>query len=87
MIGGSRGDILVIREARPDDASTYSCEAQHALTGEKRRSPSAMIAVSREYNTYSLKELFFLRIEYFIIFFISKYITFNDDTHSLNVNT
>ncbi|XP_045772179.1 Down syndrome cell adhesion molecule-like protein Dscam2 isoform X1 [Maniola jurtina] len=48
MIGGSRGDILVIREARPDDASSYSCEAQHALTGEKRRSPSAMIAVSHQ---------------------------------------
>ncbi|CAG9581983.1 unnamed protein product [Danaus chrysippus] len=46
MIGGSRGDILVIREARSDDASSYSCEAQHALTGEKRRSPPAMIAVS-----------------------------------------
>ncbi|XP_052738064.1 cell adhesion molecule Dscam2-like [Bicyclus anynana] len=48
MIGGSRGDILVIREARPDDASSYSCEAQHALTGEKRRSASAMIAVSHQ---------------------------------------
>ncbi|CAH2233234.1 jg20123 [Pararge aegeria aegeria] len=48
MIGGSRGDILVIREARPDDASSYSCEAQHVLTGEKRRSPSAMIAVSHQ---------------------------------------
>ncbi|XP_050362851.1 cell adhesion molecule Dscam2-like [Nymphalis io] len=46
MIGGSRGDILVIREARPDDASSYSCEAQHVLTGEKRRSNAAMIAVS-----------------------------------------
>ncbi|XP_045446589.1 Down syndrome cell adhesion molecule-like protein Dscam2 [Melitaea cinxia] len=46
MIGGSRGDILVIREARPDDASSYSCEAQHVLTGEKRRSNGAMIAVS-----------------------------------------
>nr|XP_026487100.1 Down syndrome cell adhesion molecule-like protein Dscam2 [Vanessa tameamea] len=46
MIGGSRGDILVIREARPDDASSYSCEAQHVLTGEKRRSNTAMIAVS-----------------------------------------
>ncbi|CAH2101989.1 unnamed protein product [Euphydryas editha] len=46
MIGGSRGDILVIREARSDDASLYSCEAQHVLTGEKRRSTGAMIAVS-----------------------------------------
>ncbi|XP_068626569.1 cell adhesion molecule Dscam2-like [Battus philenor] len=46
VVGGSRGDILVIRDARPDDASAYACEAQHTLTGEKRRSPPAMVAVS-----------------------------------------
>ncbi|KAG6460446.1 hypothetical protein O3G_MSEX011981 [Manduca sexta] len=46
IIGGSRNDILVVRDARPDDASSYSCEAQHALTGDKRRSPPAMLAVS-----------------------------------------
>ncbi|XP_028161362.1 Down syndrome cell adhesion molecule-like protein Dscam2 [Ostrinia furnacalis] len=46
IIGGSRGDILVIRDARPDDPSTYSCEVQHSLTGEKRRSPPAMVSVS-----------------------------------------
>lgn len=49
VIGGSRGDILVIRDARPDDASSYSCEAQHMLTGDKRRSSPAMVAVSRVY--------------------------------------
>ncbi|CAK1602580.1 unnamed protein product [Parnassius mnemosyne] len=46
VVGGSRGDILVIRDARPDDTSSYSCEAQHILTGDKRRSPPAMVAVS-----------------------------------------
>ncbi|KPI95214.1 Down syndrome cell adhesion molecule-like protein CG42256 [Papilio xuthus] len=46
VVGGSRGDVLVVRDARPDDTSAYSCEAQHALTGEKRRSPPAMLAVS-----------------------------------------
>ncbi|XP_075984284.1 cell adhesion molecule Dscam2-like isoform X2 [Anticarsia gemmatalis] len=46
IVGGSRSDILVVRDARPDDASTYSCEAQHALTGEKRRSPPAIVTVS-----------------------------------------
>ncbi|CAG5008727.1 unnamed protein product [Parnassius apollo] len=46
VVGGSRGDILVIRDARPDDTSSYSCEAQHILTGDKRRSPPAMLAVS-----------------------------------------
>lgn len=50
MIGGSRGDILVIKEARPDDTSGYSCEAQHALTGDKRRSGPTMIAVTRMFN-------------------------------------
>ncbi|CAF4862408.1 unnamed protein product [Pieris macdunnoughi] len=46
IIGGSRGDMLLIRNARPEDSSSYSCEAQHQLTGEKRRSPPAMTAVS-----------------------------------------
>ncbi|XP_072938506.1 cell adhesion molecule Dscam2-like [Epargyreus clarus] len=48
MIGGSRGDILVIKEARSEDTSGYSCEAQHALTGDKRRSGPAMVAVSHQ---------------------------------------
>ncbi|XP_038220869.1 Down syndrome cell adhesion molecule-like protein Dscam2 [Zerene cesonia] len=47
VVAGGRGDILVIRNARPDDASSFSCEALHQLTGEKRRSPTAMIAVSQ----------------------------------------
>ncbi|KAF9420368.1 hypothetical protein HW555_003429 [Spodoptera exigua] len=46
IVGGSRSDILVVRDARPEDSSSYSCEAQHALTGEKRRSPAAMVTVS-----------------------------------------
>ncbi|XP_052750182.1 cell adhesion molecule Dscam2-like [Galleria mellonella] len=45
IVGGSRGDILVVRDAKPDDASTYSCEAQHALTGEKRKSSPAVVTV------------------------------------------
>ncbi|CAK1540394.1 unnamed protein product [Leptosia nina] len=46
IIGGSRGDMLLIRNARTEDSSSYSCEAQHQLTGDKRRSPPAMISVS-----------------------------------------
>ncbi|XP_013149682.1 PREDICTED: Down syndrome cell adhesion molecule-like protein Dscam2 [Papilio polytes] len=46
VVGGGRGDVLVVRDARPDDTSAYACEAQHALTGDKRRSPPAMLAVS-----------------------------------------
>ncbi|XP_063616446.1 cell adhesion molecule Dscam2-like isoform X2 [Cydia splendana] len=46
IVAGSRGDVLVVRDARPDDTSSYSCEAQHTLTGEKRRSASALLAVS-----------------------------------------
>ncbi|XP_022821445.1 Down syndrome cell adhesion molecule-like protein Dscam2 [Spodoptera litura] len=46
IVGGSRSDVLVVRDARPEDSSSYSCEAQHALTGEKRRSPAAMVTVS-----------------------------------------
>lgn len=49
IIGGSRGDMLLVRNARPEDSSSYSCEAQHQLTGEKRRSAPAMIAVSRKF--------------------------------------
>lgn len=47
ILGGSRGDVLVVRDARADDSTSYSCEAQHALTGEKRRSEPAVITVSR----------------------------------------
>ncbi|XP_047984714.1 Down syndrome cell adhesion molecule-like protein Dscam2 [Leguminivora glycinivorella] len=46
IVAGSKGDVLVVRDARPDDTSAYSCEAQHTLTGEKRRSASALLAVS-----------------------------------------
>lgn len=53
IIGGGRGDMLVIRDAQPDDASTYACEAQHTLTGEKRRSPMVNLSVSREYQYIS----------------------------------
>lgn len=49
IIGGSRSNILVVREARPDDPTTYACEAQHALTGEKRKSKPAVLAVSRKF--------------------------------------
>ncbi|XP_059048817.1 cell adhesion molecule Dscam2-like, partial [Achroia grisella] len=45
IVGGSRGDVLVVRDARPDDPSSYSCEAQHALTGEKRKSVPAAVTV------------------------------------------
>ncbi|KAL4702674.1 hypothetical protein ACJJTC_007105 [Scirpophaga incertulas] len=46
LIGGSRGDMLVIRDAKADDSSSYACEAQHSLTGDKKRSPPAMSSVS-----------------------------------------
>lgn len=52
IVGGSRSDILVVRDARPDDVSSYSCEAQHALTGEKRRSAPSMVTVSRKYAAW-----------------------------------
>ncbi|VVC95273.1 unnamed protein product [Leptidea sinapis] len=46
IIAGSRGDILVVRDASPEDRSSYCCEAQHMLTGDKRRSPPSMISVT-----------------------------------------
>ncbi|XP_028029944.1 Down syndrome cell adhesion molecule-like protein Dscam2 [Bombyx mandarina] len=46
IIGGGRNDILVVRDARPGDASSYSCEAEHSLTGEKRKSPPSILTVS-----------------------------------------
>ncbi|KAJ2948220.1 hypothetical protein O0L34_g10030 [Tuta absoluta] len=46
IVGGGRNDVLVVRDAQPDDPSTFSCEAQHALTGEKRRSAITTLTIS-----------------------------------------
>lgn len=48
IIGGSRNEVLVVRDTKPEDSTTYACEAQHTLTGDKRRSATAMVVVSRK---------------------------------------
>ncbi|XP_048489123.1 Down syndrome cell adhesion molecule-like protein Dscam2 [Plutella xylostella] len=46
MVGGARGQFLVVLAARAGDPAQYACTAQHQLTGETRSSAPALLSVT-----------------------------------------